>query len=123
MTTKAPTAAKTADPKKDQAPAGQTPSLPLKGGKEGTTKGLDNKTVIKSPPDPKVLTAAEKYADCLGAINGLNKKATELGEALLAAFDASKKERRIRIVRDAQTFTFYPGNIRKLIVEKKKAVN
>lgn len=121
MTTAAPEKPK--DKKDAKGPqAGQTGTLPLKGGKDGVTKGLDNKTVIAAPPDPKVVKAAEEHALRLEAAGKAADRANESGQDLLKAFQESKKARKVRIITDGGTYYFSPESLTKLKVERKKSV-
>lgn len=112
---------KAAEPKKDQKEPTHTGKLPLKGGKTGVTKSLDNKEVIKSPPDPKVVKAAEVLAGILDRKAKLEKEGQDAAQALLKAFDESKKAKKCRVVGEAKTYWFSKATLSKLVIEKKDA--
>jgi hypothetical protein len=121
MTTATPAAPKSAVPEKNPTKPGETGKLPLKGGKEGVTRSLDNKEVIKSPPDPKVVKAAESLAGVLDRRAKIDKEAQDAGQALLKAFDESKKAKKVRIVGEVKTYWFSKATLSKLVIEKKDA--
>lgn len=114
-------------PAKDAAAAkeakkdGSTGKLPLKGGKEGVTKSLDNKHVLKSPPDPKVVKAAEVLAGILDRKANIEKEGQDAAQNLLKAFDESKKAKKVRIVGEVKTYWFSKVALSKLVIEKKEA--
>lgn len=112
-----------AAPPKDGAKNAQTGQLPLKGGKDGITKGLDNKTVIKSPEDPKVVKAAHEYALSLERVEKAKDEANEFAQALLDLFLDSKKARKVRVITDTKTYYFSTASLTKLVTEKKKSIN
>lgn len=100
-----------------------TGDLPLKGGKDSVTKGLDGKTVIKSPEDPKVVAAANEYAKALDRMENLRQEANEKGQVLLELFLGSKKVRKVRVITDAKTYYFSTATLTKIVTEKKQSVN
>jgi len=122
MTQAAPAAnAAKKDEKKPETPKGETGKLPLHGGKDGITRTLDNKAVLKAPVDPKVKKAAEVLAGILDRKIAIDKEATEAGMILLKAFDESKKSKKCRIVGEKKTYWFSKGFVSKLVIEKKDA--
>lgn len=131
MTAKTPPApVKGADPKdekKDPAKggpaAGQTGALPLKGGKDGVTKTLDNKGVLKAPEDPKVVKAGHDYALALERVEKAKDEANEFAQKLLDLFLESKKARKVRVITDTKTYYFSTASLTKLVTEKKQSVN
>ena len=121
MTTAAP--AKPADKNdvKKESPAGQTIPAPLKGGKDGTTRTLDNKDVLKAPVDKKVLSAAEHLASILDRQAKIAKDGESAAQELLQAFDASKKSKKVRVVGEVKTYWFSKATLSKLVIQKKDA--
>lgn len=121
QTAPAKDAAAAKEAKKDEATKGSTGKLSLKGGKEGTTKSLDNKHVLKSPPDPKVVKAAEALAGILDRKAKLEAEGHDAAQNLLKAFDESKKAKKVRIVGEVKTYWFSKVALSKLVIEKKDA--
>lgn len=128
MTTATPAApAKAAAPEKkdDKKPEakkdGLTGKLPLKGGKDGVTKTLDNKDVLKAPADPKVVKAAEVLAGILDRKAKIVAEEEDASVALLDAFDKTKKARKVRVVGETRAYFFSKATLSRLVVEKKKA--
>lgn len=110
------------DEKKPEGPKdGLTGKLPLKGGKDGVTKTLDNKDVLKAPADPKVVKAAEVLASILDRKAKITKEEEDASVALLDAFDKSKKAKKVRVVGETRAYFFSKATLCKLVVEKKKA--
>lgn len=112
------------DTKKDApkpSPAGQTIPAPLKGGKDGVTRTLDNKDVLKAPVDKKVLAAAEHYASILDRQAKTGKEAEVAAQELLKALDDSKKAKKVRVVGEMKTYWFSKATLSKLVVQKKDA--
>jgi hypothetical protein len=116
-----PAATAAPDAKKKSADVPTTGKLPLKGGKDGVTKTLDNKGVLKAPVDPKVKAAAEVYAKVLDKLIVLTKEADTASAALLDAFDRSHKTKTVRIVGEQKAYFFSKKTLTKLVVEKKSA--
>jgi hypothetical protein len=113
-TTAAPAASKKAE-------VPMTGKLPLEGGKDGITRTLDNKDVLKAPPDPKVKKVAEELATALDKQRKVALEAEDLGQALLKAFDESHKTKKIMVRGEMGTYWFSKQSLSKLKVEKKKA--
>ncbi len=108
------------DAKKD-SPTGQTIPAPLKGGKDGVTRTLDNKDVLKAPVDKKVLAAAEAYASILDRQAKTAKEGEAAAQELLKALDESKKAKKVRVVGEMKTYWFSKATLSKLVVQKKDA--
>lgn len=126
----APAPTKDAAAKKDEKKTavsgpgkGQTGDLGLKGGKDGVTKGLDNKTVIKAPEDPKAIAAGKEYALALERVEKAKEEANEKAQVLLDIFLGSKKARKVRIITDTKTYYFSTESLTRLTTEKKQSVN
>ena len=106
---------------KKDSPTGQTIPAPLKGGKDGVTKTLDNKDVLKAPVDKKVLAAAEHYASILDRLAKTGKEGEIAAQELLKALDVSKKSKKVRIVGEMKTYWFSKATLSKLVVQRKDA--
>lgn len=100
-----------------------TATLPLNGEKCGVTKGLDNRTTIMAPPDPKVVEAAQAFADACDKCDKAKDFANEKGQVLLDLFLKSKKARKVKVVTEARTYYFSTASLTKLVTEKKQSVN
>lgn len=109
------------DEKKPEPPKGETGKLPLKGGKDGVTKTLDNKGVLTAPVDKKVLAAAEAYASILDRMAKTAKEGEIAAQELLKALDESKKAKKVRVVGEMKTYWFSKATLSKLVVQKKDA--
>lgn len=107
---------------KDTAGAG-TGTLNLKGEKNGTTKGLDDKTILRSKPDPLVVERAKEHVENLEKIIRLKEKANATGEALRSALKKSKKARIVKINGELGSYVIEATELYKLMIKKDKTVN
>lgn len=116
--------AKTATKDKKAAPAKgalATADLPLKGGKDGTTKALDNSRDIKTPIPIEVINKAKLFAQAKDRMDTYKQQATDLGGELLDMMlkHALPSDVRIRIDTDSGArFIGYKDTEVTLVVEK-----
>jgi hypothetical protein len=68
-----------------------------------------------------VVKAAESLAGVLDRRAKIDKEAQDAGQALLKAFDESKKAKKVRIVGEVKTYWFSKATLSKLVIEKKDA--
>jgi len=99
-----------------------TVEIPLKGGKDGVTKGLDGKTVIRAPVDPLIIERAKEYIMYFERAEDAREKANQAGQAILDLFRKMKTQRQAKVISDRRTYVFKPTETYKLLVEKTKTL-
>jgi hypothetical protein len=96
--------------------------MPLKGAKDKVTKGLDGKTVISAPVSPLVLERAHDYVRYYEQAEDAREKANQAGQDLMIVFKKMKTQRIAKVTSDRRTYTFRPGSVEKLLIEKTQTV-
>lgn len=94
-----------------------TETLPLKGEKQARQKGLTG-DVIADKPDPLVVERAREYARHLDAIDNSKDKAEKAYAELQQAFTRSKRQRKVTVTTEWNSWTFWSDTTTK--VKKKK---
>jgi hypothetical protein len=96
--------------------------MPLQGAKDGTTRGLDGKTILRTPVSPLVQERANDYVRYYEAAEDAREKANGAGQDLMNVFKKMKTQRIAKVVSERRTYVFRPGCTEKLMVEKTKTV-